>query len=107
LRGAVEWSHELLGEAEREAERALFRRLSVFTGGCTPVAVEAVCQPDELGLEAVDGLSSLHDKSLLHRDETAGELRTTMLETIHEYARERSKPPVKSPRRPLGTPRSS
>ena len=103
MRGAVEWSHELLGEAER----ALFRRLSVFTGGCTPVAVEAVCQPDELGLEAVDGLSSLHDKSLLHRDETAGELRTTMLETIHEYARERSKPPVKSPRRPLGTPRSS
>ena len=85
LRGAVEWSHELLGEAER----ALFRRLSVFTGGCTPVAVEAVCQPGGLGLEAVDGLSSLHDKSLLHRDETADELRMTMLETIHEYARER------------------
>ena len=87
LRGAVEWSHELLGEAEQ----ALFRRLSVFTGGCTPAAVEAVCQPGELGLEAADGLSSLHDKSLLHRDETAGELRMTMLETIHEYARERLK----------------
>jgi hypothetical protein len=50
--------------ASREAERALFRRLSVFIGGCTPVAVEAVCQPGELGLEAVDGLSSLADKSL-------------------------------------------
>ena len=85
LRGAVDWSHELLGEAER----ALFRRLSVFIGGCTPMAVEAVCQPGELGLEAVDGLSSLADKSLLHRDETVGELRMTMLETIHEYARER------------------
>ena len=85
LRGAVQWSYELLGVAER----ALFRRLSVFTGGCTPVAVDAVCQPGELGLQAVDGLSSLHDKSLLHRDETAGELRMTMLETIHAYARER------------------
>jgi predicted ATPase/class 3 adenylate cyclase len=85
LRGAIDWSHELLGEAER----ALFRRLSVFIGGCTPVAVEAVCQPGELGLEGVDGLSSLADKSLLHRDETVGELRMTMLETIHEYARER------------------
>jgi predicted ATPase/class 3 adenylate cyclase len=85
VRGAVDWSYELLGEPER----ALFRRLSVFTGGCTLVAVEAVCQPGELGLEAVDGLFSLADKSLLHRDELSGELRMTMLETIHEYARER------------------
>jgi predicted ATPase/class 3 adenylate cyclase len=85
LRGAIDWSHELLGEAEQ----ALFRRLSVFAGGGTLAAVEAVCNPDELGLDAVEGLSSLHGKSLLHRDDTAGELRVTMLETIREYARER------------------
>jgi predicted ATPase len=85
LRGVVDWSYDLLSEAEQ----ALFRRLSVFSGGCTPAAVDAVCQPGKLGLDAVDGLSSLHDKSLLSRDETVGELRMTMLETIHEYARER------------------
>jgi len=86
LRGAIDWSHELLAEPEQ----VLFRRLSVFRGGFTMEAAEAICRPEEeLGLDAVDGVSSLHDKSLLRRDESATELRLAMLETIREYARDR------------------
>src|SRR5829696_4770824 len=85
LRGAIDWSYELL----TAAEQALFRRLSVFSGGCTVEAIEAVCRPDELGVDAVDGIASLHDKSLVRRDEATGDLRVRMLETISEYAWER------------------
>jgi predicted ATPase/class 3 adenylate cyclase len=86
LRGAIGWSHELLDEREQ----VLFRRLAVFAGGCMLDAVEAVCDPGELGLDAVDAVSSLHDKSLLRRDEaTSDDLRISMLETIREYALER------------------
>ena len=85
LRGAIDWSYELL----TAAEQALFRRLSLFSGGCTVEAIEAVCRPDELGVDAVDGIASLHDKSLVRRDEAAGDLRVRMLETISEYAWER------------------
>ena len=99
LRGAIDWSHELL----TAAEQALFRRLSVFSGGCTLEAIEAVCRPDELGVDAVDGIASLHDKSLVHRDEAAGDLRVRMLETISEYAWERLEVPVRRPRSPLRT----
>ena len=85
LRGAIDWSHELLDGVEQ----VLFRRLAVFAG-CTLEAVEAVCEPRQMGLEAVDGVSSLHDKSLLRRDASGGgSLRVVMLETIREYARER------------------
>jgi predicted ATPase/class 3 adenylate cyclase len=87
LRGAIDWSHELL----TAAEQALFRRLSVFSGGCTLEAIEAVCRPDELGMDAINGIASLHEKSLVRRDEAAGDLRVGMLETISEYARERLK----------------
>jgi predicted ATPase len=85
LRGAIEWSHDLLDEGEQ----VLFRRLSIFAGGCTLDAVEAVCRPQELGLETVDVISALHDKSLLRRDDAAlAGLRVTMLETIREYGLE-------------------
>jgi predicted ATPase/class 3 adenylate cyclase len=84
LRAAIDWSHELLSEEER----TLFRRLGVFVGGCTIEAAEAVCDPrGELGLDVLDGLTSLVDKSLLRPGrEAAGEPRFWMLETIREYA---------------------
>src|SRR5213076_2087058 len=41
LRGAIEWSYDLLDDAEKQ----LFARLAVFRGGCTLEAVEAVCNP--------------------------------------------------------------
>ena len=87
LRNAIDWSHELLSDEEK----VLFRRLAVFVGGRTIEAVEAVCNArEDLVIDVVDGLISLVDKSLLRREEGAGgEPRFMMLETIHEYAREK------------------
>ena len=75
LRATIEWSYELLGDAEQR----LFARLSVFAGGFTLAAVEAVC---DAGL---DTLAALVDRSLVLVD---GE-RYGMLETLREYALER------------------
>ncbi len=87
LRGAIDWSHDLLDEVER----TLFRRLAVFVGGCDFEAAEAVCNPaGELGIDTLDGLGSLLDKSLIRQEETEhGEPRFRMLETIREYGLER------------------
>ena len=73
-----------------EGECKLFRRLSVFSGGFALEAVEAVCRPAaELGIDALDGVSSLVDKSLLYQRElSGGDVRFGMLETIQEYAAE-------------------
>ena len=87
LKGAIAWSYALLDEDEQ----ALFARLSVFSGGCTLEAVEAVCDAEgDLLVDVFEGLSSLLDKSLLRQEEgVEGEPRFVMLETIREYARER------------------
>ena len=87
LRAAFDWSHDLLTPAEQK----LFRRLSVFVGGCTLEGVEAVCDTKgDLELDLLDGMSSMVDKSLLQQLEQAnGESRFSMLETIREYAREK------------------
>ncbi len=87
LRGAIEWSYDLLDPAEQQ----LFRRLAVFVGGRTLEAIEAVCNADgALALDTLDGVDALAAKSLLRQvDGPQGEARFVMLETIHEYARER------------------
>jgi predicted ATPase len=87
LRGTVDWSYGLLSPAEQ----TLFRRLSVFTGGCTLEGVEAVCDTKgDLGLDILDGMASMVDKSLAQNVEEAdAETRFRMLSTIREYARER------------------
>jgi predicted ATPase/serine/threonine protein kinase len=87
LRAAIDWSYDLLSAAEQK----LFRRLSVFVGGCTLEGVEAVCDTKaDLELDLLDGMSSMVDKSLLQQVEQAnGESRFAMLETIREYAREK------------------
>ena len=87
LRSTIEWSYELL----EEDEMALFGRLSVFSGGATLEATEAVCDAlGDLSVDALDVASSLLDKSLLRQEEGAeGELRLVMLETIREFAREK------------------
>ena len=92
LRSTIDWSYDLL----TPAEQALFARLGVFVGGATLDAVEAVCWtrttrtragPSD---EAIDGLGSLLDKSLVRRrDAASGEPRFAMLQTIREYAVER------------------
>ena len=85
LRAAIDWSYDLL----RADEQTLFRRLAVFAGGRTLEAMEAVCNPDGM-LDVFEIIASLVDKNLLRREEgEEGEPRFVMLETIHEYARER------------------
>ena len=86
LRKTIDWSHGLLNESERK----LFRRFSVFVGGCTLEAVEAVCNTSrDLGTDLFEGLSSLVDKNLVQRvDRSEAEPRFAMLETIREYALE-------------------
>jgi predicted ATPase/DNA-binding CsgD family transcriptional regulator len=78
---AIDWSYDLLDAAGR----ALFRRLSVFVGGCTLEAAEAVAWDD--GIAGLDVVASLVDHSLVTREEQQdGEPRLRMLETIREYA---------------------
>jgi predicted ATPase/DNA-binding XRE family transcriptional regulator len=85
LRATVDWSHGLLNEGEKK----LFARLSVFQGGCTLEAAEAICADEEdLDLDVLDGLGSLVEKSLL-RQEEADDPRFLMLQTIWEYASEK------------------
>jgi predicted ATPase/class 3 adenylate cyclase len=86
LRQAIAWSYDLLDAVER----ALFSRLAVFVGGCTLEAVETVCNATgDLEIDALDGVASLVDKSLLRQEAAAdGEPRLRMLETIREYALE-------------------
>ncbi|MGC2793906.1 MAG: tetratricopeptide repeat protein, partial [Candidatus Sulfotelmatobacter sp.] len=87
LRAAIDWSYDLLTAAEQK----LFRRLSVFVGGCTLESAEAVCNPKgDLDLDLLDGMASLVDKSLVQEVEPSqGESRFMMLETIREYALEK------------------
>src|SRR5215213_331660 len=88
LRGSIEWSHNLLDEGEK----MLFARMAIFSGGRTLEAIEAVCGSagGDLAVDAFEGVSSLLDKSLLTQEEgPEGEPRFVMLETIHEFAREK------------------
>ena len=114
MRDAIAWSYELLDEPEQ----ALFRRMCVFTGGCTLDAAEVICADESDAAAVLDGLTTLMASSLLRLDVTAapgqaavpgrtavpgqpaapgqpdlrpaaGAPRVTMLETIREYGAER------------------
>jgi predicted ATPase/DNA-binding CsgD family transcriptional regulator len=82
LRASVDWSHELLSDAER----ALLRRLGVFVGGFTLEAAEQVCALDDSERAAIiDALASLVDKSLVAVEERGQAVRYRLLETVREY----------------------
>ncbi|MGH3146816.1 MAG: ATP-binding protein, partial [Rubrobacter sp.] len=88
LRAAMDWSHELLSGRER----ALFRRLSAFTGGFSLEAAEAVCSADDIDRDEILGLLfRLVDKSLVLvvRGEERDEARYLMPETVLRYASEK------------------
>ena len=89
LRNTIQWSYDLLSDQEQR----LFRRLSVFVGGCRLEAVEALYTTLDGGsMHMFDGVSSLIDKSLLqqseHEENGGEEPRFVMLETIREYGLE-------------------
>jgi predicted ATPase/DNA-binding CsgD family transcriptional regulator len=82
LRAAIAWSEDLL-EPE---ERAVFRRLAVFSGGFTLAAAEAVAAAPGPG-DALGVIAGLVNRSLLrHEPSRLGEPRFGMLETVREYA---------------------
>ncbi len=86
LRATMDWSYDLLAEPER----AVLQRLSVFAGGASLEAAEAVCAGDPVEpVEILDILSRLVDKSLVVADATSSEARFRLLETVREYARSR------------------
>ena len=91
LGAMIDWSYELLSEPEK----ALFRRLSVFAGGWSFEAAEAVCTGEVDGglviepVEVLDLLAQLVNKSLVLVDEQGEESRYHFLETVRQYASEK------------------
>ncbi len=82
LRAALDWSYQLLAAAER----LVVQRLSVFVGGWTLEAAEAVCAGSGIEpLAVLDLLTQLVFKSLVLMDEQAGEVRYRFLETVRQY----------------------
>jgi len=87
LRATLAWSYDLL----RPGEQALFRRLSVCSGGCTlATAVSLGAETHDGEGEVIDRLAALVDQSLIGQEEQVdGEARYGMLETVREYGLER------------------
>jgi predicted ATPase len=90
LRALIDWSHDLL----TEPEQALLRRLSVFAGGWTLEAAEAVCSDDASqnfvpSRTVMDLLDGVVNKSLVVVNPERPTMRYHMLDTIRQYARER------------------
>jgi predicted ATPase len=87
LRALIDWSYDLLSKTEQ----VLLRRLSVFVGGWTLEAAETVCADESIqSVDVLDLMTHLVDKSLVSMDELAVEPRYRMLETIRQYAHEKS-----------------
>jgi predicted ATPase/DNA-binding SARP family transcriptional activator len=80
LRALIDWSYDLLSDEERR----VFRQLSVFAGGWTFEAAEAICSE----LDVLKQLTLLVNKSLVMVDEHAEGRRYRLPETIRQYARD-------------------
>jgi predicted ATPase/DNA-binding CsgD family transcriptional regulator len=86
LRALIDWSYDLLNPEEQ----TVADRLSVFAGGWTLEAAEAVISAGDTGeWQVLDHLAALVDKSLVQAEEIHGSTRYRMLETVRQYAAER------------------
>jgi tetratricopeptide (TPR) repeat protein len=86
VRATLDWSHDLL----YEPEKALFRRLSVFAGGFTLEAAEAVGTAGDVAAEgALESLGRLVEQSLVTAELDGDGMRYAMLEPVRQYAREK------------------
>jgi predicted ATPase/DNA-binding XRE family transcriptional regulator len=86
LQAMLDWSFELLGDAER----AVFRRLSVFPRGCTVEAARAVASDDHIAAASIETLlESLVDKSLLGIVEKNDDVRFLFLDSTRDFATEK------------------
>ncbi|HSJ05028.1 MAG TPA: adenylate/guanylate cyclase domain-containing protein, partial [Verrucomicrobium sp.] len=87
LRLLIDWSHDLLSDAERR----LFRRLSVFARGRTLEAIEAICSGEGVEeMDIIDLLTQLVDKSLVYVEKLPKHgARYFILESIWDYANEK------------------
>ena len=81
LRALIDWSYDLLSEAERQ----LLRTASIFVGGWTLDALEAIAEDPDV----IEHLEELINKSLVVTEERQSEMRYFMLETIRQYAHEK------------------
>lgn len=85
LSKTIQWSYDLLEAAEQK----LFNRVSIFSGGFTIEAAEAICGPArELSIDILDGLASLENQSLIRQRPVTGSSRFEMLETIRDFGRD-------------------
>jgi len=86
LRNTIQWSYDLL----HAHEQRIFRRLSLFVGGCTLEAIETISRTlGDQTTQVMDGVMSLLNNHLLYQyEQSDGESRLMMLETIHEYGLE-------------------
>ena len=86
LRATMDWSYDLLDEKEK----ILLWRLSVFMGGWTLEAAEAICAGEGIeDYEVLDTLMGLVDKSLVTTEEQGKEARYYFLETVRQYGRDK------------------
>jgi len=83
LRGAIDWSYNLLDKGEQ----SLFSSLGIFAGSCALSAIEVVCGSSCQG-DVFDGLASLLDKNLIQRVEDSDDPRYGLLSMVREYALE-------------------
>jgi predicted ATPase/class 3 adenylate cyclase len=85
LRAAIDWSYELL----KPDEQRLLARMSVFSGGCTLEAIEAVCGDDAVDPDSVlDLITNLVARSLVIAEDLGVGTRYRLLETIRQYGEE-------------------
>lgn len=84
LRATIDWSFELLGDDDKR----FFGRCSVFEGGWTLEAAEAICDLDGT-LDVVERMQSLLEQSLIRHSSLGGKPRFSMFESVRRYASER------------------